>query len=75
MQFREGGGFKYTSLPQELLDMSEELNNLGGGDVRVAKLTTFCRIRPQLTDSSTSRSKKNCESIVTSTEGNYVHVR
>ena len=37
---------EYGAVPQELVDMSEELEALGGGDTRLASAEVHCRARP-----------------------------
>ncbi len=51
--------------------MSEELESLGGGDAKVAKLETICRIAKP----SNNKSRDKSEVIVVATENNYVQVR
>ena len=34
------------SIPQELIELTEELDALGGGDTRIGEATVYCRIRP-----------------------------
>jgi len=35
-----------VAVPKDLKEMSDELDNLGGGDTRIAPIETFCRIQP-----------------------------
>ena len=37
---------KVTGLSQELLDLHAQLESMGGGDVRLAPLTVYVRVRP-----------------------------
>ena len=37
---------EFGAVPQELVDMSEELEALGGGDARLAPVEVYCRARP-----------------------------
>jgi hypothetical protein len=47
---KEKPKFKFTPVSKELLEMSQELSALGGGDVRIAQLESFCRIIPSPVD-------------------------
>ena len=35
-----------TAIPTGLLDLSAELDSLGGGDARVGEAAVYCRVRP-----------------------------
>ena len=37
-------------VPDDILQLSEELEALGGGDTRIGDATVFCRIRPPAED-------------------------
>ena len=35
-----------TTIPTGLLDLSAELDSLGGGDARIGEAAVYCRVRP-----------------------------